>query len=236
MPTLLQRPDAPVTTAPARAPRRLRRRLVAAGIGAAVVLPLAGLAWDRVTDWSNPLEQQVVDRSTPPLLLALDDLAEYHAATGSFQVVIDQEKDTPYVPAVISGERTSLLATGSVDAYVDLTDLGPERVRLSADGRSATIALPAPRLDDPSVDAATSRVLHRDRGLLDRVGDALGDDPVDDTALYAAAGERMAAAAAASDLRARAEENTRTMLTSMGAAFGVPDVTVTFAPTADAQG
>jgi len=234
MPILLQRPDA--TTVPSRAPRRLRRRLVAAGVGAAVVLPLAGIAWDRVTDWRNPLEQQVVDRSTPPLLLALDDLAEYHAATGAFQVVVDQEKDTPYVPSIISGERTSLLATGSVDAYVDLTDLGPEQVQLSADGRSATIALPAPRLDDPTVDVANSRVLDRDRGLLDRVGDAVADEPVDDTGLYAAAREQMAAAAAQSDLRDRAEANTRDMLTGLGTAFGVPQVTVTFAPAADAQG
>ena len=153
MPTLPLHPDTPTATVVARRPRRLRRRLVAAGIGAAVVVPLVGVAYDRVTGWS-PLEQQVVDRSTPPLLLALDDLAEYHAATGSFQVVIDQERDTPYVPSVISGERTSLLATGSVDAYVDLTDLGPQRVQLSADGTSATITLPAPRLDEPTVDPA----------------------------------------------------------------------------------
>jgi hypothetical protein len=236
MTTLLQHPETTsAATVAARRPRRLRRRLVAAGIGAAVVVPLVGVAWDRVTGWS-PLEQDVVDRSTPPLLLALDDLDEYHAATGSFQVVIDQERDTPYVPSAISGERTSLLATGSVDAYVDFTDLGTDGVRLSPDGTSATITLPAPRLDTPQVDVANSRVLDRDRGLLDRLGDAVADEPVDDTALYAAAGEQMAAAAGSSDLRARAEENTRAMLTGLGAGFGVPTVTVTFAPPADAQG
>ncbi|MFQ1000777.1 DUF4230 domain-containing protein [Modestobacter sp. SSW1-42] len=234
MPALLQRPEAPAVPVAARRPRRLRRRLAAAGIGAAVVVPLAGVVYDRVTGW-DPLEQQVVDRSTPPLLLALDDLDEYHAATGSFQVVVDQERDTPYVPSAISGERTSLLATGSVDAYVDFTDLGTDGVQLSADGTSATITLPAPRLDTPQVDVANSRVLDRDRGLLDRVGDAVADEPVDDTALYAAANDQMAAAAAQSDLRTRAEDNTRDMLTALGASFGVPTVTVTFAPAADAQ-
>jgi hypothetical protein len=235
MPALLQRPEVPTAAVPARRPGRLRRRLIAAGIGAAVVVPLVGVAYDRVTGWS-PLEQQVVDRSTPPLLLALDDLQEYHAATGTFQVVVDQERDTPYVPSVISGERTSLLATGSVDAYVDFTDLGADGVQLSPDGASATITLPAPRLDTPQVDVANSRVLDRDRGLLDRVGDAVADEPADDTALYAAAGDQMAAAASTSDLRARAEQNTRDMLTGLGASFGVPTVTVTFAPPADAQG
>ena len=235
MPALLQRPEVPTATVVARRPRRLRRRLVAAAIGAAVVVPLAGVVYDRVTGW-DPLAQQVVDRSTPPLLLALDDLQEYHAATGTFQVVIDQERDTPYVPSFVSGERTSLLATGTVDAYVDFTGLSEGQVQLSADGTSATITLPAPRLDDPSVDPATSRVLDRDRGLLDRVGDAVVDEPVDDTGLYAAAGEQLAAAASTSDLRARAEENTRAMLTGLGASFGVPSVTVTFVPSPDAQG
>ena len=102
MPALLQRPEVPSAAVPARRPRRLRRRLVAAGIGAAVVVPLAGVVYYRVTGWS-PLEQEVVDRSTPPLLLALYVLDEYHAATGSLQVVIDQERDTPYVSSAISG-------------------------------------------------------------------------------------------------------------------------------------
>ena len=229
MPALLQRPETPAAAVVTRRPRRLRRRLVAAAVGAAVVVPLAGVVYDRVTGW-DPLEQQVVDRSTPPLLLALDDLQEYHAATGTFQVVIDQERDTPYVPSFVSGERTSLLATGTVDAYVDFTGLAGGQVQLSADGASATITLPAPRLDEPTVDPATSRVLDRDRGLLDRVGDAVVDEPVDDTALYAAAGDQLAAAAAQSDLRTRAEQNTRDMLTGLAGSLGVPTVTVTFAP------
>jgi len=206
---------------------RRRTRLLAAGIGVAVAVPLAGLAVDRIAGW-NPLGQETVDRSTTPLLLALDDLHEYHAATGTFQVVVDQERDTPYVPSVISGERTSLLATGTVDAYVDLEDLGPDRVTLSADGSSATIVLPAPRLDDPRVDPAQSRVLDRDRGILDRVSDAIEDNPVDDSALYAVAEDKLADAAAQSDLQTRAQDNTRAMLTTLAGGLGVDDVTVSF--------
>jgi hypothetical protein len=132
------------------------------------------------------------------------------------------------VPSVISGERTSLLATGTVDAYVDLEDLGPDRVTLSADGSSATIVLPAPRLDDPRVDPAQSRVLDRDRGILDRVSDAIEDNPVDDSALYAVAEDKLADAAAQSDLQTRAQDNTRAMLTTLAGGLGVDDVTVTF--------
>ena len=79
-------------------------------------------------------------------------------------------------------------------------------------------------------------MLDRDRGLFERVGDAVGDNPVDDTELYALAEDRLAAAAGASDLRERAEDNTRTMLTGLARSLGVQQVEVTFEETADSAG
>ncbi len=236
MPTLLQ--DRTVDSpAPTSRPRRRRRgRLVAAGVGVAVLVPVAAQVGGWLPDLRNPFEQEVVDRSTTPLLLALEDLHEYHAATGTFQVVVDREVDTPYVPSVISGERVSYLATGSVDAYVDFDGLDAGQVTLSPDGESATIELPAPRLGEPRIDLAESRVLDRDRGLVERVGDALGDNPVDDSELYALAEDRLAAAAAVSDLRERAEVNTRDMLTGLARSLGVQQVEVTFDEPADGEG
>ncbi|MGY1640032.1 DUF4230 domain-containing protein [Geodermatophilus sp. SYSU D00703] len=234
MPALLQHRPTPVPTEGTPRRRRLPRRLVAAGVGVAVLVPVAA----QVRDWlpGNPLEQQVVDRSTTPLLLALDDLHEYHAATGTFQVVVDREVDTRYVPSVISGERVSFLATGTADAYVDFEGLDAGRVDLSPDGTSATIELPAPRIAEVRVDPAQSRVLDRDRGLLDRVGDALGEGATDDSELYALAEERLAGAAAASDLVDRAEDNTREMLTTLAGSLGVEQVEVRFAEAPGAAG
>jgi hypothetical protein len=73
-------------------------------------------------------------------------------------------------------------------------------------------------------------VLDRDRGLIDRVGDAFADEPTDDSGLYAEAEDRLESAAAESDLYRRAEDNTRGMLTSLGQSLGVETVTVTFEP------
>jgi hypothetical protein len=233
MPTLLSSRPAPVVETAPRSRRRVPLRLLAAGVGLAALVPVGV----KVAGWlpEEPFGQEVVDRSTTPLVLALQDLHEYHAATGTFQIVVDREVDTRYVPSVISGERVEFLATGTADAYVDFAGLDAGRVTLSTDGTSATIALPAPRVDEVRIDPEQSHVLDRDRGLVERIGDALGDNPVDDSELYALAEDRLAAAAAESDLRDRAETNTRAMLTGLAASLGVDEVEVRFAePTGNA--
>jgi hypothetical protein len=211
-----------------RSRRRVPVRLIAAGVGLAVLLPAGLELRDWVAGWGNPLEPEVVDRSTAPLLLALDDLSEYHAATADLQVMVDLEVDTPWVPAVISGERVHFLATGTADAYVDFENLDDGAVTLSPDGTSATIVLPAPELSEVRIDPEESRVVDRDRGLVERVGGAFAENPIDDSDLYALTERRLGAAAVESDLLARAETNTRDMLTSLAHSLGVDDVTVEF--------
>ena len=233
MPTLLS--SRPVHVEPAaRRRRRVPFRLVAAGVGVAVLVPV-GM---KVADWlpEDPFRQDVVDRTTTPLLLSLQDLEEYHAASGTFQVVVDREVDTRYVPSAISGERVELLATGTADAYVDFAELDAGGVTLSDDGTSATIVLPAPRLDEVRIDPEESRILDRDRGLVERLGDAVGDGPDDDSAVYALAEDRLTAAAAESDLRERAATNTRAMLTGLAGSLGVDEVEVRFEESAGSAG
>jgi Protein of unknown function (DUF4230) len=216
--------------------RRVPVRLIAAGAGLAVLLPVGLGVREWVAGWGNPLEPEVVDRSTAPLLLALDDLAEYHAATADLQVMVDLEVNTPWVPSVISGERVHFLATGTADAYVDFEGLDDGAVTLSPDGTSATIVLPAPELSEVRIDPEESRVVDRDRGLVERVGDAFAENPIDDSELYALAERRLGAAAAESDVLDRAEDNTREMLTGLGQSLGVDEVTVEFEAPVGAPG
>jgi hypothetical protein len=212
----------------AAAPRRIPLLLVGTGVTVVLVLALVGRLGDLLPSWDNPVQQKTVDRSTAPLLLALEDLNQYHAATGTFQLFIDREKDTQYVPSAISGERVSFLAVGTVDAYVDFAALGADRVRLSENRRTVAISLPAAELGQARVDPAESRVLDRDRGVLDRIGSAFADDPSVEGELYEIGEKRLAAAAAKSDLVNRAEANTRQMLTSLAKSLGFREVTVTF--------
>lgn len=213
-----------------RPPWRLLAALAVVALAAVVGVQVVGVARDLM----GSAEQRTVDHSPAPLMLALSDLAEYHAATGTFQAVVDLERDTPYLPPLISGERTTLLATGHVNALVDLSELGPDRVVAAPDGNSVTIALPPPRLAPASVDPAASRIVDRDRGLVERLAGVLADDPVDDGELYRLAAQRLDEAAAQSDLLTRAETSTREMLTTLAGSLGYERVTVTFdAPAPD---
>src|SRR5688500_19145302 len=86
----------------------------------------------------DPPATQTVDRSPAALLLAMRDIADFHAASGTYQVLVDVEHDSPYLPPMISGERSTLFATGNVDARVDFSGLGPGAITMSDDRRSAT--------------------------------------------------------------------------------------------------
>jgi hypothetical protein len=71
-------------------------------------------------------------------------------------------------------------------------------------------------------------VFSRERGLLDRLGSVLSDNPTSERELYLLAEKKMQAAAAESGLVAQAEQNTRVMLQSMLRSLGYREVTVTF--------
>jgi hypothetical protein len=227
MPQLLERDTVDFST---RSDNRRRpgRKLLAAAVGIAVLVAVTTQFVDAVVDWKNPFEQQVVDHGPAPLLLALRDLSQYHAATGTFQVVVDVEHDTPHVPSLISGERTTFLGTGSVDATVDFANVSADRVTVSPDRRSVVIALPAPQLAPAVVDPAASRVVGRERGLIDRIAAVFQDSPTSEREVYQLARDKLDDAAKASDLVRRGEQNTRQMLTTLARSLGFTNVTVTF--------
>jgi hypothetical protein len=212
-------------------PRRRPPLGLLAGIALALValVAVAGLTGLRLwPGFPNPFAARQVDRSQPVLLKAIEDLEVYKAASGNFQVVVDLEEGSRGVPLLIKGQRTLFVAGGSVDAEVDFSGLDEGAIQVSADRRRVDITLPRARLTQARVDPAQSRVFSRERGLLDRLGSVLSDNPTSERELYQLAAEKMQAAAAASDLAARAEQNTRAMLESMLRSLGYTEVNVRF--------
>jgi hypothetical protein len=208
-------------------PRRGPNRLLLVVLALAVLAIVLWVVAPR-SPMANPFADRTVDRSPPALLQAISDLSVYKAATGDFQTIVDIEKDSPLLPPALKGERTVFVAVGNVDAEVDFSTIDKDAIKVSDDGHSATITLPRPTLGPAHLDTARSHVASRERGLLDRIGSALGDNPDADRELYLAAEARIAEAATQSDLVDRAETNTRAMLTGMLKGLGYDQVTVKF--------
>ncbi len=221
--------------------RRHRRRWTGGGGGAArgllmllgaaalaVVVLLGIQATGILPEFRNPFAKEQTDRSQPPLLKSIQDLSRYVAAEGNFQVVVDTQNDRRNVPDFLLNERTLFVGAGSVEAYVDFTKIGEGAVVQSADGKSVEIKLPAPQFGETNLDMEKSYVFAEQRGLLNRLGDLVGNDPNRQQQVYQLAEDRITAAARDSGLSARAEENTRKMLEGLLRSLGFQQVTITY--------
>ena len=213
------------------APRSSARRSRLRGLSLLVVAAVAVLGLARIQDLlpqlSNPFASSTVDRSAPTVLAALEDVSQFKAATANYSVIIDLEEDTRFVPSFVKGERTVFMATGAVDAAVSFAELGSEAVRVAGD--SVTLHLPAAELSAARVDPGESRVVSRDRGVLDRIGSVFSDSPTSERSLYLAAEQKLDRAASADpEIRKRAEQNTTRMLQRLLEPLGFAEVAVVF--------
>ncbi|MEU1303765.1 DUF4230 domain-containing protein [Streptomyces shenzhenensis] len=168
------------------------------------------------------------DRSGPALLESIRDMSRYDAASGTFQVVVDLEKDTKYLPDAIRGTRTLYVGTGTVDGYVDLGQVGERDVTVDGDRTSATLRLPHARLGKPALDADHSYTVSKQRGLLNRLGDFFSDNPNSEQAVQQLAVRHIGEAARDSELTTRAETNTTAMLQGLLRSLGFTEVHVSY--------
>ena len=169
--------ESPPPPPPERPRRSFRPPVGLIVLIAAAVLGFLFLGWvrDLIPSLDNPFRTETVDRSQPAILKSIRDLSEYRASSGHFEVIVDIEKDTRFVPSAIRGERVLFVAVGSVDAGVDFGAL--DRRAVSVVNKSVTITLPPARFFDARVDPTRSYVYDRDRGLFDRVSGVFADNP-----------------------------------------------------------
>lgn len=172
--------------------------------------------------------QHMIDRSGPVLLQSMRDLSRYEAAVGTFQVIVDLEKDAGFLPTSVVGERTLFVAFGTVNAYVDFSGLSGDAIAVARDGTSVQVRLPHAALEQPNLDHDRSYVYAQEVGIVDRVRNFFAEDPNEQAQLYQVAVKKIADAAAQSALAARAETNARTMLQDMLRTLGYQQVTVTY--------
>ena len=222
-------PAAPPEPPPPPSPRRFPSCLVVLGLVLLGGYLFIGWVSDLLPDLGNPFTTETVDRSGPAVLKSIQNLEDFRAASGHFEVIVDVEQDTRFVPASIKGQRVLFVAIGSIDASVSFAGLDETAVEVSDDRRSVSLELPPATFHEPELDLERSYVYDRDRGAIDRIQSLLGDDPGFEPELYALAEEKLTDAARdGSGLLERAERNTRLTLVGLLRALGFTRVEVRF--------
>jgi len=206
--------------------RTSTRRVPGVLLGAAVALLMLVALVAAGVALFDPLRTETVDRSGPAVVERIRELEEFTAAEAEFVQDVDLESDTAWVPDAVKGERVVAIAQGTVRATVDFGGLDADAVTVSGDGTSIAVVLPPPELQDAELEESATRVVARQRGLLDRLGDALSSNPFDDGELYTEAEAKLDAAAAESDLEATARDNTEAWLQAFLGAAGFEQVSV----------
>ena len=191
---------------------------VGRAVGVAVVIVAALLFVVSKLPSLNPFGTDEIDRSQPTLLQSVKDLSQYHAAEGNFQVVVDLEKDVNWVPDVIAGSRTLFVAAGSVDAYVDFGGLDENALTVDSEKHTVRVQLPDAKLAKPNLDQKKTYLYSQERGVFDRISSLFETE--DQQELYVLAEKKIGDAAKDAGLTARAEKNTRAMLTGMFTSLG----------------
>ncbi|MEU1474720.1 DUF4230 domain-containing protein [Streptomyces sp. NPDC005760] len=213
--------------------RRVSRRMpgwakVLTAVVVVLVVFFAGIRFSVLPGLKDLFGTETHDRSGPALLESIQDISRYDAASGNFQVVVDLEKDTKFLPDAIRGSRTLYVGAGAVDAYVDLGKVAKSDVTVNEDRTAATLHLPHARLGKATLDADRSYAVSKQRGLLDRLGDFFSDNPNSEQAVQKLAVKHITEAAKESELTKRAETNTTTMLKGLLGSLGFKKVEVTY--------
>ena len=209
--------------------RRFPNSLLVLALAVVGGFVLLGWVRDLIPGFGNPFGTETIDRSGPAVLKSIENLRDYRAASGHFEVIVDVEKDTAFVPDKIKGERVLFVAVGAVDAGVDFRGIEEGAVEVSDDRRSVSLELPPATFREPELDLERSYVYDRDRGAIDRLQSLFGDDSGVEAELYPLAEEKLADAARdGSGLLARAERNTRLMLEGLLRSLGFTRVEVRF--------
>lgn len=164
----------------------------------------------------NPFQ---TGQSETAILNSIQNSSKYVSAVGGFEVVVNGKEDNLVLPDFVSGRQTLFVGAGTANAYVDLSGLAEDDLMLSPDGKTVTVRLPDAQLEKPNLDQERTKLLSQDRGVLDLINDALAVP--EQAKFYKMAEEKIAAGADKSELKKRATENTKVMLTGMFEALGM---------------
>lgn len=168
----------------------------------------------------GPLLQERPARTTtsPVVVEGVRELDQLATVRVTESILVTREGGSENaLDRLFSGEKVLLVATGDVEAGVDLSEVGEDDVRV--EDETVTIRLPEPEVLSASLDEEQTRVYDRDYGPLNLRPD---DDLVEEA--RAEAEERIEAAARENGVLKTAETNAEGSIGAFVRALGFEEV------------
>jgi Protein of unknown function (DUF4230) len=192
--------------------------IVVVGVGLGVALSTQGFMERLPVIGPLFYEEEPAQTTTGPVVVeGVQDLNRLATIRWRESVIVTRESGGTELERFLAGEKVLLVATGDVEAGVDLASLGRDDVKVN--GETVTIRLPEPEILSVSLDEQKTGVYDRDFGPLNLHPD---DDLVEQA--RAAAVDRIEQAARDEDILDQAEQNTEDSIRAFVSTLGFEEV------------
>ena len=167
--------------------------------------------WSALTHRSTQID---VSRAT--VVNRIQQLQRLETVVYTMDKIVSGEKDNPYLPDFLVGDRVLMLVHGEVVAGIDFARLGASDITI--EGKTVRLRLPSPQILITRVDEGRTRVYSRQTGWLVKV------DPNLETQVRQEAEHELLDAALQDGILNTAKQNARSTLTSMLTGLGFEKV------------
>ena len=192
--------------------------IVVVGVGLGVALSTQGFMERLPVIGPLFYEEEPAQTTTGPVVVeGVQDLNRLATVRWRESVIVTRESGGTELERFLAGEKVLLVATGDVEAGVDLASLGRDDVKVN--GEAVTISLPEPEILSVSLDEQKTGVYDRDFGPLNLHPD---DDLVEQA--RAAAVDRIEQAARDEDILDQAEQNAEDSIRAFVRTLGFEEV------------
>ena len=162
--------------------------------------------------------QTSINVSQPTVVRQIQQLQRLETVTYTMDKIISGERDNPYLPKFLAGDRLLLVVHGQVIGGVDLAKVQPSDVVVH--GETIAFHLPQAEVFSTVIDNAKTRVYSRDTGLF------TSPDPNLESDVRQEAERQLQLAALQDGILKSADQNARNTLTSMLKGFGFSQVEI----------
>jgi hypothetical protein len=186
-------------------------------IGPVLVSALAHLTpaalWNRLTG-----RDATFNLSSPTVVERIRQLSRLESVVYSLDKIVEGDRDNPYIPSFLVGDKILLVAHGEVIAGIDFSQLKPSDIHVEGD--AVQVHLPPPQILTTRIDNGRTRVFSRTTGLF------VLADPNLESQTRAAAEQQIGQAALDDGILDKARQNARASVTALLYSLGFHKVDV----------